>query len=245
MVIPARMASSRFPGKALAAETGLPLVVHVLQQAQEAKLVNRVIVAAPDKEIIEAVHAHGGEALLTRMDHPNGTSRIAEVAETLDSSIEILVNVQGDEPEIDPAVIDAVIQTLREKVDSPVATVASPFGPEDDIENPNLVKVVLDQQSRALLFSRAPIPFDRDNSGQRALQTLRHVGIYAYRREFLAEFSSWPPTPLEQTEQLEQLRILEHGRSIAVTVQSCSGEGIDTPEQYAKFLTRHRLSNPA
>lgn len=245
MVIPARMASSRFPGKALVAETGLPLVVHVLQQAQEAKLVNRVIVAAPDKEIIEAVHAHGGEALLTRMDHPNGTSRIAEVAESLDSSIEILVNVQGDEPEIDPAVIDAVIQTLREKVDSPVATVASPFGPGDDIENPNLVKVVLDQQSRALLFSRAPIPFDRDNSAQRAHQVLRHVGIYAYRRDFLAEFASWPPTPLEQTEQLEQLRILEQGRSIAVTIQSCSGEGIDTPEQYAKFLTRHRLSNPA
>ena len=245
MVIPARMASSRFPGKALVAETGLPLGVHVLAQARQARRVDRVIVAAPDPEIIEAVETHGGEAILTSENHPNGTSRIAEVAEALDPSIEILVNVQGDEPEIDPSLIDLVIETLQSDPESPVATIASPFGPGDEIEDPNLVKVVLDERSRALLFSRAPIPVDRDGAGHASAQPLRHVGIYAYRRPFLAEFAAWQPTPLEETEKLEQLRILENGRSIAVAVRSCSGEGIDTPEQYAKFLSRHRASNPA
>ena len=245
MVIPARMASSRFPGKALVAETGLPLVVHVLVQAQQARRVDRVIVAAPDPEIIEAVQNHGGEAILTSEKHPNGTSRIAEVAETLDPSIGILVNVQGDEPEIDPDLIDLVIETLQGDPESPVATIASPLGPGDEIEDPNLVKVVLDERSRALLFSRAPIPVDRDRVGHAPARPLRHVGIYAYRRPFLAEFAAWRPTPLEETEKLEQLRILENGRSIAVAVRACSGEGIDTPEQYAKFLSRHRASNPA
>jgi 3-deoxy-manno-octulosonate cytidylyltransferase (CMP-KDO synthetase) len=239
------MASSRFPGKALMADTGKPLVVHVLERALQARRIDRVLVAAPDPEIIKAVQDHGGEAILTRENHPNGTSRLAEVAEMLDPEYDILVNVQGDEPEIDPETIDLVVETLQGDPESPVATIASPFSHEEDIQDPNLVKVVRDQRSRALLFSRAPIPFDRDVRAIPEAMPLRHVGIYAYRRPFLAEFASWPPTPLEKSEQLEQLRILENGRSIAVAVGAASSHGIDTPEQYALFLQRHKRTHPA
>ena len=245
MVIPARMASSRFPGKALVADTGKPMVVHVLEQARLASRVDRILVTAPDPEIIEAVEAHGGEAVQSSYDHPNGTSRLTEVAQKLDEEYQILVNVQGDEPEIDPALIDLVIDTLQADPDSPVATIASPFAPEQDIADPNLVKVVLDQRSRALYFSRAPIPADRDGHGESPAQPLRHVGLYAYRRPFLAEFAAWEPTPLEESERLEQLRILEHSHTIAVAVATASGHGIDTPEQYAMFVKRYTSGHPA
>ena len=242
VVIPARMESARFPGKALANETGTPLVLHVVQQAGSASLVDRVIVAAPEGPIIDAVQAAGGEAIATRDDHPNGTSRIAEVARTLDA--EIIVNVQGDEPEIDPDTINAVVDALRENPDCPMSTVASPFGEADDLHNPNLVKVVLDRNGRALYFSRAPIPHHRDSDEPTESAPLRHVGIYAYRRAFLAEFAEWSPTPLEEAEKLEQLRVLEHGRSIAVAIRTCHHQGIDTPEQYAEFVARCRTRQP-
>ena len=232
------MESERFPGKALVAETGTPLVMHVMEQARQATEVDRVVVVAPPGPIIDTVQAAGGEAMATRLDHPNGTSRIAEVAEQLQA--DILVNVQGDEPEIEPATIDAAISALRANPDCPMATVASPFGPEDDPTDPNLVKVVLDQQGRALLFSRSAIPHQRDPGTESAAPPLRHVGIYAYQRSFLGEFSRWAPTPLEQTEKLEQLRVLENGRSIAVAIRRCFHQGIDTPEQYAAFVQRYR-----
>ena len=237
------MESERFPGKALAAETGTPLVMHVMEQVRQAAEVDRVVVVAPPGPIIDTVQAAGGEAMATRFDHPNGTSRIAEVAAQLEA--DILVNVQGDEPEIEPATIDAAISALRANPDCPMATVASPFGPDDDPADPNLVKVVLNQQGRALLFSRAAIPHPRDPATESPAPLLRHVGIYAYQRSFLGEFASWPPTPLEQTEKLEQLRVLENGRSIAVAIRPCFHQGIDTPEQYAAFVERYRTGGRA
>lgn len=237
-VIPARMDSSRFPGKVLADRTGKPLIQHVYERAKQAELVSRVIIAADDDTIVRAVQSFGGEVRLTRRDHPNGTSRIAEVAADLTESI--IVNVQGDEPEIDPLLIDLAIQTLIDHPDCPVATLASPFGAGEDARNPNIVKVVMNQHRRAMYFSRALIPHDRDHGTTSA--ALKHIGLYVYRREFLPIYVSLPATPLEQLEKLEQLRVLEHGHGIAVAVDEAHFHGIDTPEQYAAFVQRQRPS---
>jgi len=242
-VIPARLASSRFPEKVLAAETGKPLIVHVLEQARKARSLDDILVAADHPRIVAAVEAAGGTAILTRSDHPNGTSRLAEVAETLKprgTPADVFVNVQGDEPEIEPEVIDAAAELLHASPWADVATVATPFAPGEDPANPNLVKVVLGEGGRALYFSRAPIPFHRDASAGRPRATpLRHVGLYVYRTSFLPTFVSWPPSALEETESLEQLRVLEYGHGIAVTVRTVTSQGIDTPEQYAAFLRRY------
>ncbi len=238
------MDSTRFPGKALVAQTGTPLVMHVVEQARKAKKVDRIIVAAPDQEIIDVVQSHGGEAVLTRIDHPNGTSRIAEVAEALDESVEIIVNVQGDEPEIAPEAIDAVIEALENDLECSMATIATPMSSDADAENPNIVKVVCDQRGRALYFSRAAIPVHRDAKDDHTDVRLRHVGLYAYRRDFLPTFASWSPTPLELREKLEQLRVLEHGHPISVAMCEVPGEGIDTPEQYTAFVSRHQSGHP-
>jgi 3-deoxy-manno-octulosonate cytidylyltransferase (CMP-KDO synthetase) len=240
IVIPTRLDSSRFPRKALADATGRPLVLHVVDQARQATCADRVIVAAPDREILDVVTADGHEAMETRLDHPNGTSRLAEVAERLSSELAedaIIVNVQGDEPEIEPEAIDAVVEALASDPDADMATIASPFGPDQDPMNPNIVKVVTDLRGRALYFSRSPIPFDRDATG---VPCRRHVGLYAYRRVFLPRFAAWPESPLETAERLEQLRVLENGGTIAVADFDCRGTGIDTPEQYEAFVTRYR-----
>lgn len=244
-VVPARLASSRFPEKVLASETGKPLVVHVLDQARKARSLDRVVVAADHARIVAAVEQHGGQAVLTREDHPNGTSRLAEVAAKLaESPDDIFVNVQGDEPEIEPETIDAAVELLRSSPWADVATIASPFAPGESPDDPNLVKVVLGEGGRALYFSRAPIPFHRDaakGASPRA-KPLRHVGLYAYRAGFLPVFLGWPPSALEETESLEQLRVLEHGRGIAVAIRDVRSQGIDTPEQYAAFVRRFRGS---
>ena len=238
-VIPARLASSRFPEKVLAAETGKPLIVHVLEQARKAARLDDIVVAADHPRIVAAVEAAGGKAILTREDHPNGTSRLAEVAEKVPA--EVFVNIQGDEPEIEPEVIDAAAELLQASPWADVATVASPFEPGEDPANPNLVKVVLGAGGRALYFSRAPIPFHRDAAKglQPRTTPLRHVGLYVYRTAFLKTFVGWPPSALEETESLEQLRVLEHGHGIAVAVRRVASQGIDTPEQYAAFVRRH------
>ena len=216
------------------------MVVHVLEAALKARSLDAVIVAADHQRIVDAVRAHGGEAILTREDHPNGTSRLAEVAER--TGAEILVNIQGDEPEIEPEVIDAATELLLATAWADVATIASPFAADEDPSDPNLVKVVLGADGRALYFSRSAIPFWRDRmlrpNQSAPAPFLRHVGLYAYRSAFLQEFVRWPISPLEETESLEQLRILEHGRSIAVAVRQVSTQGIDTPEQYEAFLQR-------
>ena len=212
----------------------MPLIQHVYEQVRRAELVDRVFVATDDRRIIEAVHAFGGEAVMTRGDHANGTSRIAEVAGDLDA--QVIVNVQADEPEIEPALIDTAIRCLDGNTSCPVATLASPFARDEDPADPNIVKVVLDAAGRALYFSRALIPHDRD--GDAGEPPLKHLGIYVYRRDFLLEFTQLAPTPLERIERLEQLRVLEHGHRIAVAIVTAQYHGIDTPEQYDEFVAR-------
>ena len=229
----------RFPGKPVANRTGKPLIQHVFERVQQAKLVQRVIVATDDDRILKAVQQFGGEATMTRRDHPNGTSRIAEAI--ANHTAPIIVNVQGDEPEIEPSLIDLAIETLIKHPECPVATLASPFSQAEDPANPNIVKVVVDQQDRALYFSRALIPLQRDAANARtkdAFGPLKHVGLYVYRREFLSTYITLPETPLEQIEKLEQLRILEHGFKIAVAIGEAHFHGIDTPEQYEAFVKR-------
>jgi 3-deoxy-manno-octulosonate cytidylyltransferase (CMP-KDO synthetase) len=235
-VIPARFGSTRFPGKALADETGKPLIQHVHERAVQAASLDRVIVATDDERIRDAVRSFGGEAVMTRADHSNGTSRIAEVAESLEA--DFIVNVQGDEPELDPRLIDLAVETLAAHDDCPVSTIASPFGLDEDPGNPNVVKVVSDRDGRALYFSRSLIPFDRDQLGMSIVRPLKHIGLYVYRRPFLATYVELEPTPLEQAEHLEQLRVLEHGHRIAVAIAEAHHHGIDTREQYAAFVER-------
>lgn len=228
------MGSTRFPGKALAAETGKPLVQHVYEQAARAEGADRVVIASDDERIADAVAGFGGEHVLTG-EHPNGTSRLAEAADALGLAADsIVVNVQGDEPEIDPALIALAASALD---DCPMATVASPFAPDQDPANPNIVKAIVDARGRAMLFTRAAVPFARDKD-EAVAKPLKHVGLYAYRRSFLPEYLALSATPLEQTEQLEQLRVLEHGFPIAVAIAESHHTGIDTPEQYADFVRR-------
>ena len=238
VVIPARFGSTRFPAKILASRTGKPLVQHVVEQARKCLLIREVIVATDDKRIVDALRPFGTHAVMTSPDHQSGTDRIAEVARDL--SDEIVVNVQGDEPEIEPEIIDALVDRLAHSTDD-MATAATPLASGADPTNPNLVKVVLDRASRALYFSRWPIPYHRDSTPKADLPYYLHLGIYAYRREFLLQFSSLPQTPLEQAEKLEQLRALEHGKSIYVRVVSRATHGIDTPEQYEEFVGRQGL----
>jgi len=238
-IIPVRMGSTRFPGKALADRTGKTLTQHVWERARAAASVARVIIALDDERIARAVDAFGGEWRMTRLDHPNGTSRIAEVAEHV--TADIIVNVQGDEPEIDPALIDLAVETLRTHPECAAATLASPFAAGDDPRDANVVKVVLDRAGRALYFSRSLIPGRRPDTGiAPGAEPLRHVGLYVYRRDFLLRYPALAPAPLEQTESLEQLRLLEHGERIAVAVTEASYAGIDTPEQYEAFVARWR-----
>ncbi len=241
-IIPARIGSTRFPEKVLARDTGRPLIQHVCEATTEAASIDRVVVATDDDRVRQAVAAFGGEVVMTRADHSNGTSRLAEAAAVLDLPHDaIVVNVQGDEPEMRPVVIDACVSALLES-GKPMATCAAAASAED-AANPNVVKVVIGQDHCALYFSRASIPHPR----QASARALRHIGIYAYRRSFLDEYVALEPTPLEQAEQLEQLRVLEHGRRIAVAVCDAAeiGPGIDTPEQYREFVARWRQSHPA
>jgi len=232
-IIPARFAATRLPGKPLLSETGKPLVVHVVERAELAESIAEAIVATDDQRIFEAVERHGHRVVMTRTDHPNGTSRIAEVAEPLPAEVDVIVNVQGDEPMIDPAVIDLLVHRLRHG-DEPMATIASPFADDEDPADTNVVKVVSDQRGRAMYFSRSLIPHDRDGEG--AAPPRKHLGLYAYRRSFLPMYIALPATPAEQAERLEQLRALEHGYDIAVVETAIAHHGIDTPQQYAAFV---------
>lgn len=236
-VIPARFSSTRFPGKVVVSETGKPLVQHVVERAKAARRISDVIVAADDRRIVDCLAPFGTRCVMTSPRHVSGTDRVAEVAKSLSESI--IVNVQGDEPEIEPQTIDALVERL-EKGESDMATAATPFAPGDDPNDPNLVKVVFGLDGNALYFSRAAIPFLRDRAATSRQAYYLHQGIYAYRREFLLELASWPPTPLEQSEKLEQLRVLEHGRSIDVILTRRAVHGIDTPQQYEEFVQRYQ-----
>ena len=232
-IIPARHASTRLPGKPLLSRTGQPLITHVLDQVQQAQVFDRILVATDDPRIHEAVVAYGGEAVMTRDDHLTGTDRVAEVAESLDH--EIVVNVQGDEPEIAPSLLEELVNILRRDPQISMATAAAPLEDLALLENPAAVKVVTDLNGRALYFSRAPIPFPRQSDSN--LPKL-HVGIYAYRKDFLLRFCTWEQTPLERTESLEQLRCIEHGHTIQVIDTPHRTVGIDTPEDYDLFVAR-------
>ncbi len=237
VVIPARYGSTRFPAKIVASETGKPLVQHVVDQAKKCSCVADVIVATDDRRIVEALRPFETRVVMTSPSHQSGTDRVAEVVRGL--QCDIVVNVQGDEPEIEPGIIEGLIKRLESSKDD-MATAACAFPANSDVADPNLVKVVCDLEGRARWFSRSVIPYRREADFAENAAYYLHLGIYAYRREFLLQFAEWPPTPLEKTEKLEQLRALEHGRSIFVLKVQRATNGIDTPEQYAGFVKRFR-----
>jgi len=240
VLIPARMASTRLPDKPLADIAGLPMVVRVAQRAAQSHAA-QVVVATDDARVQQACLAHAVRCVMTRSDHPTGSDRLAEACALLGlDGQDAVVNVQGDEPLIDPALIDACAAQLDLRPDCVVSTAAHPLEDPTHFGNPNVVKVVTDVQGRALYFSRAPIPWWRDAPapGQPAhgdAAPLRHIGIYGYRAGFLRRFPLLPPSPLETAESLEQLRVLWHGERIAVYVtQHAPGAGVDTPEDLAR-----------
>ena len=241
-ILPARLGSTRFPRKVLASRTGKPLIQHVWEQTRRAASLSRVVVATDEREVHDIVLGFGGESVLTSPSHPNGSSRLAEAASILGVPPEALVvNVQGDEPEMDPAVIDAAVALARTS-GAEVSTVASPLAPHEAFDNPNIVKVVMRADGMALYFSRAKVPFPREGGAAgtpEAAPVLKHIGLYVYRAAFLRTYVTLPPTPLERTEMLEQLRVLEHGYRIAVAVQRCDLVGVDSPEQYEAFVKRY------
>ena len=237
-VIPARYASTRFPGKLLAKKTGKYLIQHVYEQVCRAGLVDSVLIATDDERIGIACDEFGARWRMTRTDHQSGTDRIAEVAAELD--VDIIVNVQGDEPEIEPGNIDCLIELLRSDKKADMATLASVFAPNEDIDNPNVVKVVTNRQGHALYFSRWAIPYKRDKDSERPVYK-KHIGIYAYRKEVLLKLSKLETSPMESAEKLEQLRALENGMTIAVAEVEHSAVGIDTPEQYEEFVKRYKI----
>ena len=244
--IPARYESSRFPGKVLARDTGKYLVQHTYEQACRAKRPAEVIIAADDQRVMDAARSFGARCVLTSPDHQSGTDRIAEAV--IDKETDIIVNLQGDEPEIDPAHIDQVAEILidsqREEgrePKAPMATLGAPLASPKQVANPNIVKVITDLAGRAIYFSRSVIPYDRDAQGIGcAGQHLRHVGMYAYCKDFLLEITKLPQSPLEKLEKLEQLRVIENGYSILVGKIEHACDGIDTPEQYAEFVRRYQ-----
>lgn len=241
VLVPARLQSTRLPRKILADLGGVPMVVRVAQQAARSQA-ERVVVAADDEEIVRACQAHAVDCVLTRADHATGSDRLAEACALLGLNGEdAVINVQGDEPLIDPILIDACASLLATRPDCVMSTAAHAIDSVTELGNPNVVKVVLDGAGRALYFSRAPIPWWRDGYANGLTQLpatnlpLRHIGLYGYRAGFLRRFPQLPPCPLETIESLEQLRVLWHGERIAVHVSaSRPGPGVDTPEDLAR-----------
>ncbi len=225
--IPARIGSTRFPGKPLAELAGRPMIAHVIERALAADI-GPVFVATDDARIADVAAENEADVRMTRADHPSGSDRLAEAARDIDC--DVIVNVQGDEPLIDPAAIRAVITPFRDDAYLPMATLAHPLRREADLHDANVVKLVRNARGRALYFSRAPIPYPR----AACADALQHIGLYAYRREFLLIYPSLSACPAEQSEQLEQLRVLHHGYDIAVTVGDFHCIGVDTPADLAR-----------
>ena len=236
VVIPARYASVRFPGKPLAEIAGKPMIQHVVERVREAERQPRIVVATEDARILEAAKAFGAEAILTRADHKTGTDRVAEVATHIQA--DIYINVQGDEPLIDPGTLDGVIEVMAEDGEIQLATPCTAITRQQDIMDPNVVKAVLDFDGNALYFSRAPIPWVRDTGSSVAARHTKHIGLYGYRREALLEFPTLPPGELERVEQLEQLRWLENGFKIRVVESDYDAIAVDVPGDIEKVEKR-------
>jgi len=232
VVIPARYASTRLPGKPLVPLAGKPMVQHAYERAKRAQTVHRVMVATDDQRIMDAVTAFGGEARMTRSDHRTGTERIAEVA--VHEAGDVFVNVQGDEPLIDPVAIDTAVGALLEEPQAQISTVATPIRHAGDILDPNVVKTVLDFDGNALYFSRAPIPWIRDTQQKLHVKFWKHLGLYVFQREALLEYPTLPQGELEKIEQLEQLRWLENGWKIRVAEVAHDAVSVDVPEDVAR-----------
>lgn len=243
-ILPARLESTRLPRKPLLRETGKTLIQHTWEAASEAKSLDTVLIAVDSQELLDAVRSFGGVGVLTG-EHPSGTDRIAEVADRCCPDAEVIVNIQGDEPEIDPGHIDAAVEALRDRSDWQMSTLVTPLKDRESLLSPHVVKAVCAADGRALYFSRSCVPFVRDRSIDETLEQgmspwKQHLGLYAYRRDFLLKLSTLPPSPLEMLEKLEQLRVLEHGASLGTVEVPASAPGIDTPEDYRHFVLRWR-----
>ena len=238
-LIPARYASTRFPGKALATLLGKPMIQHTYERASRARCLTDVFVVTDDRRIADAVHRFGGEPIMTSPDHPSGTDRLAEAVQVLDT--DVVVNIQGDEPLITPGAIETVVEPLIEDPSVPMTTLAHRITRAEDLYNPHMGKVVFDQRGLALYFSRSPLPWPGEDMDEESLRNHRYyntVGLYGYRRDFLLTFAALNPTPLEKIERLEQLRALEHGYRIMVRQTDYAPLGVDVPEDMAKAESR-------
>ena len=246
IIIPARLASTRLPQKLLLDETGMPLICHTYQAATKSAKAAGVCVATDHETIAKAVQSHGGQAVMTDPNARCGTDRVAEVARQMPDA-DLFVNVQGDEPEISGESIDQVIQLLEDEPNAVMATLATPIRTRQQLEDPSCVKVVFDSNGRAMYFSRSPIPHAREWSDDlldaNPAHFYLHIGLYAYRRDFLLQLSQMPPAQTEKLESLEQLRVLEAGYQIMVGVTDHPAVGIDTPEDYRAFVERYRATH--
>ncbi len=239
--IPARYSSTRFPAKVLAKETGKFLIQHTYEQICKAKLPEEILIAADDQRIADAAKTFNAKCILTSKEHKSGTDRIAEAVKETDA--EIIINVQADEPEINPDDIDILAEMMIKNPDCVMATLAADFLTAEQIADTNIVKVLTDCNNRAIYFSRSVIPYDRHTGGIGEIRNyLRHIGIYAYRKDFLLKITSMPQTPLEKIEKLEQLRAIENGFGILVGKVKHTCDGIDTEQQYAEFVKRYKNS---
>lgn len=239
--IPARYNSTRFPGKPLALLAGKPMIAHVVERALATDL-GQVIVATDHQDIAKVAKEYGAEVCMTRNDHESGSDRLAEAMATIDC--DIVINVQGDEPLIDPAAIRAVVSPFAQQPQLQMATLAHPIREATDFEDANVVKLVCNAKGHAMYFSRASIPFPRHTEAMETTDMLQHVGLYAYRRDFLLKYSTLAPCKTEQIEQLEQLRVLYHGYAIAVTIGDYHCLGVDTPDDLARaeaYLATHAV----
>ncbi len=236
VIIPARYDSTRFHGKVLAKETGKYLVQHTYERVSEASKVGGVYVATDSEAVLEACSQFGANCIMTGDYHKSGTDRIAEAATEIDA--DIIINVQADEPEINPSDIDTLAEILENNGDEVMATLVTAISDPKWLTNPNVVKTVLDCRNRAIYFSRSPIPYNRDKACGEVSLAYRHLGLYAYRKDFLLKITKMPQTPLERCESLEQLRVIENGYSIVAAQVEASPEGIDTQSQYEAFVER-------
>ena len=231
-VIPARFASTRFPAKVLASICGKAMIEHVYLKAQACKELDEVLIACDHQEVFKLAQSFGANVVMTDPNHPSGSDRIAEAVKDL--NVDVIVNIQGDEPFIDPLTVDSLAVLLKQDVKCQMGTVIKEIADEADFQNPNVVKCVVDEQGYALYFSRSPIPYNRNAQKPAGSKQYKHLGLYAYRKDFLLQYKDWPKSILEMTEQLEQLRVLEKGYRIKTVVTTAESIAVDTPEDLKK-----------